>query len=172
MERIYAFIDEYGQFGWDLGKPDVSSSFIITAIIVKECDLTKYTKGAEEIRQRFFQTGEIKSSKVANDSNRRKRILSELSKLPFKIFTIVINKQEYLDNVNIQGLQYKRTFYKYMNNIVHRELRLAFDTLTIMADEIGTNDYMASFCRYVENDKMPQIYLAKQNLCFKKVTMM
>lgn len=39
--------------------------------------------------------------------------------------------------------------YKFMNNIVHRELRRAFKTLTIVADEIGDNDYMQSFCRYV-----------------------
>lgn len=150
MERIYAFTDEYGQFGWDLNKSDVSSCFIITAIIVRASDLDIFENGAEEIRKRYFQTGEIKSSKVANSYERRKRILCDLIKLPFKIFSIVINKQECLNNMNIRGLQYKKPFYKFMNNIVHKELRIAFDTLTVMADEIGTNDYMASFCKYVE----------------------
>ena len=37
-----------------------------------------------------------------------------------------------------------------MNDIVHKELRRAFKQITIVADEIGTTDYMASFCRYVE----------------------
>ena len=149
MERIYAFTDEYGQFGWDLSKPDVSTCFIITAIIVKETDLNLYTEGAEEIRKKYFQTGEIKSNKVAENSERRIRILKDLSKLPFKILSIVINKKVCLENMNIKGLRYKPTFYKFMNNIVHKELRYAFDTLTIVADEIGRNDYMESFCKYV-----------------------
>lgn len=53
--------------------------------------------------------------------------------------------------MNSRGLQYKKTFYKFMNDIVHKELRRAFKKITIVADEIGTTDYMASFCRYVES---------------------
>ena len=34
MERVYAFTDEYGAFGWELNNPSVSTHFIITAIIV------------------------------------------------------------------------------------------------------------------------------------------
>ena len=49
MERIYAFTDEYGQFGWDINKQDVSSCFIISAIIVKESDLGDYSKQIEFI---------------------------------------------------------------------------------------------------------------------------
>ena len=36
MDRVYAFTDEYGGFGWNLVNPTVSSNYIITAIIVKE----------------------------------------------------------------------------------------------------------------------------------------
>ena len=69
--------------------------------------------------------------------------------LPMTIFAVCIDKKGCLENMNSRGLQYKQTFYKFMNNIVHRELRRAFKTLTIVADEIGDNDYMQSFCRYV-----------------------
>lgn len=34
MERVYAFTDEYGSFGWKLEDENVSTHFIITAIIV------------------------------------------------------------------------------------------------------------------------------------------
>lgn len=45
--------------------------------------------------------------------------------------------------MSMKGLQYKKTFYKFMNNIVHRELRRAFEKITIVADEIGGNEYIA-----------------------------
>lgn len=44
MEREYAFIDEYGNFGWDLENPSVTTHYIITAIIVKEYDNYKKQK--------------------------------------------------------------------------------------------------------------------------------
>ena len=168
MDRVYAFTDEYGQFGWDINKQDVSSCFIISAIIVKESDLGDYTKQAEAIRKKYFQTGEIKSSKVANNSGRRKRILSDLSKLPFLISSVVINKQDCLDNMNSKGLQYKQSFYKFMNNIVHKELRHAFDTLTIVADELGSNDYMESFCKYVAKNQDPANLFGEAKFMFER----
>ena len=150
MERMYAFTDESGAFGWDIDNPTVSTHFIITAVIVAERDLPIYAQGAENIRKRFFQTGEIKSSKVGVDKHdRRMQILQEICKLPFTFLTVCIDKRSCLENMNSKGLQFKPIFYKFMNNIVHRELRQAFSTLTIVADEVGTTDYMESFCRYV-----------------------
>ncbi len=170
MERIYAFTDEYGQFGWDLSKPDVSSCFIITAVLVKESELQVFTDGAEEIRKRYFQTGEMKSSKVADNYRRRIRILQDLATLPFIFFPLVIRKQECLDNMSLKGLRYKPSFYKFMNNIVHKELRHAFDELTIVADEIGGNDYMESFCRYVDARQDVANLLGTAHFMFEKST--
>lgn len=159
MERVYAFTDEYGSFGWKLDNVDVSSCFIISAIIVKESDLEKYAIGAEAIRKKFFQNGEMKSSSVGNNHKRRKQILEELNNLPFKIFSICVNKQKCLDNMNMVGLKYKKTFYKFMNNIVHNELRSAFENITVVADEIGNKEYMKSFCKYVINKQdMPNLF--------------
>ncbi len=75
MKRIYAFTDEYGNFGWELSKPDVSTVYVITAILVKESDLLVLRDKTEEIRKRHFQTGEIKSSGIGSDHNRRQRVL-------------------------------------------------------------------------------------------------
>ena len=159
MERVYAFTDEYGSFGWKLDNPDVSLCFIISAIIVKESDLEKYANGAENIRKRFFQNGEMKSSTIGNKHKKRKQILEELNNLPFKIFSVCVNKQKCLDNMNIVGLKQKKVFYKFMNNIVHRELRNAFEKVTVVADEIGSKEYMQSFCEYVNSRQdMPNLY--------------
>lgn len=146
MKRIYAFTDEYGAFGWDFSQKDVSTHFIITAIIVKESDLSYLRNEVEKIREKHFQTGEMKSLKVGKNHNRRKRILADLIKLPFTIFPIIINKKLC---ENYKGLHFKKSFYKFTNNIMHKGLRRSFSKITIVADEIGANDYMKSFIEYV-----------------------
>lgn len=150
MERVYAFTDEYGAFGWDIDNPTVSTHFIITAIIVKESALDEYASMAENLRRKYFQKGEIKSKNVGSNHKRRQAIIRDMQDMPFSIFAVCIDKKTCMENMNSRGLQYKPTFYKFMNDIVHKELRRAFKQITIVADEIGTTDYMASFCRYVE----------------------
>jgi hypothetical protein len=57
------------------------------------------------------------------------------------------------------GLMYKTSFYKFTNNLVHKELRHAFKFLTVCADEIGNNDYMQSFSEYVkEREDIPTLF--------------
>lgn len=155
MERIYAFTDEYGNPGWDFSKDGVSTHFIITAIIVKESDLDFLRLEVEKVRKKHFQTGEMKSIKVKTH-DRRKRVILDLLNLPFNIFSVVIDKQQLTDS---KGLKYKSSFYKFMNNIVHKELRHAFTKLTVVADEIGGSDYMKSFSKYVENNQeVPNLF--------------
>lgn len=150
MERMYAFTDEYGSFGYDLENPSVSTHYIITAIIVAESNLEDFTKGAEAIRQRYFQSGEIKSSKVGSKHGRRIKILNDISSLPMHFLTVCIDKRSCMENMNMHGWRYKHAFYKFMNNIVHQELRQAFAKLTIVADELGGSEYMSSFSAYVK----------------------
>ena len=101
MERMYAFTDEYGAFGYDLDNPSVSTHFIITAIIVRESDLEAYTAGAEAIRKKYFQTGEIKSSKLGPEKHhRRMLILQDISALPMHFLTICIDKRSCMENMN------------------------------------------------------------------------
>ena len=148
MERIYAFTDESGAFGWDLENSHVSRYFIVSAILVKEHDLDELRVSVEDIRKKFFQTGEMKSSKIGGNIDRRKRVLGQLLSLPFSIFAIVFDKRQMIE---YKGLHYKQSFYKFLNNVVHKELRRAFKTLTICADEIGGSEYMQSFSQYVKN---------------------
>ncbi len=159
VERVYAFTDEYGAFGWDIDNPSVSTHFIITAVIVKESDLSVFTQKTDELRRKHFQTGEIKSSKVGKNNDRRLQILSDLQDIPFSFFSVCIDKKKCMENMNAKGLQYKKTFYKFMNNIVHKELRRAFEKITVVADEIGSSDYMQSFCEYVNKQQdMPNLF--------------
>lgn len=147
MERVFAFTDESGAYGWDLSNPNVSTHFIITAIIVKESQVENLRASMEVLRKNHFGAGEIKSSNIGQKHERRKRILVDLLPLPFNIFTVVIDKKQLL---HVKGLQYKQSFYKFLNNILHKELRRSFKFLTIVADQIGGSEYMKSFSLYVE----------------------
>lgn len=164
MERVFAFTDEYGSFGWNFDSPDVSTHFIITSIIIEESKVDNVRKQAEDIRKHFFQTGEIKSKNVGKNHRRRQLILSELLKLDFAIFPVVIDKRGVS---NYKGLRYKKSFYKFMNNIVHKELRKAFSNLTVVADEIGNNDYMESFKKYFEENSEPINLFGESELQFE-----
>ena len=129
MEKVYAFTDESGSFGWDLENKSTSTHFIITAIIVKESDVDKVRTAVAEIQNRYFPKGEIKSSKIGKKHARRKRILEDTLDIPYKIFAIVVDKESLKDS---RGLQFKKPFYKFMNNIVHKELRAAFKNLVVV----------------------------------------
>lgn len=55
MERIFAFTDESGAFGWSLNNPSVSTHLVITAIIVKESEVDNLRSSVEAIRRQFFR---------------------------------------------------------------------------------------------------------------------
>lgn len=148
MNKIVAYIDEYGAFGFQLDKPNVSTHFIISAIIVEETDIQELEYKTDIIRQKYFQKGEIKSSKVGRNHTRRKLILDEIIKLPFRIFAFVVDKKLIYPQ---SGLKYKTSFYKFLNNIVYSELSVNFKKIKIVADEMGSSDYMKSFYSYVKS---------------------
>ncbi len=147
-ERIYAFTDEFGAYGYSFDKPDVTTHFIITSIIVKESSLEIAKSHVEEVRKKYFQTGEMKSSHIGKSKHaRRKRILADLLQTDFSVFAVVVDKRQI---AKWRGLNYEQSFYKFLNNIVHKELRRAFPILTICSDEIGGSSYMRSFSDYVK----------------------
>ena len=148
----YAFIDEFGAFGYDFSSPGCTTHFIISAIIVDENDLQTVSDGVDAIRHKHFQLGEIKSSKIGKNHKRRITILNEIKQLPFHIFTFVCDKQKVYEN---SGLRFKQPFYKFLNNIVYQELRTTYSNLIITADEVGGNDYLQSFADYVKSKEIP-----------------
>lgn len=152
MSKKYAFIDEFGAFGFDFDNPGCSSHFIVVAIVVDEKDLETASNGIEIIRRKNFQTGEIKSSKIGKNHSRRIDVLNELKQLPFHILAVVCDKRKIYEN---SGLRYKQPFYKFINNIVHQELCINYSNLVITADEVGGNDYLSSFAEYVRSKEIP-----------------
>lgn len=67
---MYAYVDESGNHDLDTSKGGNSGFFVVCAVIVREQFLDRANEGAEALRKRHFQTGEIKSSKVkSQDTN-------------------------------------------------------------------------------------------------------
>lgn len=53
-ERIYAYIDECGGYGFDFTKSQNSSLFIIAAILIKSSDIKTVEERIEKIRKEYF----------------------------------------------------------------------------------------------------------------------
>lgn len=152
MNTKYAYVDEFGAFGYNFESEGCSTHFIITAIIVDENDISMVKQNVEIIRDKYFHNGEIKSNRIGRDHRKRISILNELKVLPFKIFALVCDKRRIYEQ---SGLRFKPSFYKFINNLVYQELRTSFSNLVITADEVGENDYLQSFAKYIREREIP-----------------
>jgi len=154
MNNQIAYIDEFGNSGLDFDKNGVSKVFIVTSVIIDSRSLTDVEKSLEEIRKKYFQTGEMKSSKVGANDDRRLKILLEFNKLEYTIFSIVVNKRKLVS----EGFQHKKSFYKFLHSLVDRELFKIFPDLLIVADEHGDNQFKNSFIKYIQKNHIPDLF--------------
>lgn len=147
QQNIIAFADEFGNNSFDFNSQ--GTHFIIATIICKKENLEKLQQDIDAIRKNHgFQTGEMKSSGVAQNHTRRKRILADIAKLDIAIFAVVVDKTK----LNGKGFSIKKSFYKYLNNLVYKELYRTFPKLELYVDEHGGNDFMGEFKKYVEKN--------------------
>src|SRR5690606_4245503 len=152
MKKVIAFADEFGNNSFDFDKQ--GSHFIIASIIINEDDINEIYVQLEAIRKKFFQSGEIKSSKVKDNHKRRILILRELNKVNFSVYAVIIDKRKLFG----EGFKYKQSFYKYLNGILYKELYRTFPQLELKVDEHGGNDFMRSFKKYVEKNHIRNLF--------------
>lgn len=143
--NITAFADEFGNNSFDFKTQ--GSHFIVATVICKNENLDKLQVEIDEIRKRHnFQTGEMKSSGVGPNHSRRKRILEDIGKLNISIYAVIVDKKQ----LSGKGFGIKKSFYKYLNNLLYKELYRTFPRLELFVDEHGGNDFMREFKSYVE----------------------
>jgi len=123
---------------------------------VAEKDLQAAYQRAEELRRQHFQTGEIKSSKVrAKDAQRRVRILTDLAKLPIKLYFVVVEKERiYKDG----GLQFKTSFVKHINGLLYSRLFRNWRNLQMTVDEHGGVEFQESLKAYVQDRYVDDLF--------------
>jgi len=154
MKTQLAFIDEFGNFGYDFEKENVSSHFIISAIILNKEELHLLEDGLEPIRKKHFQQGEMKSSKVGSNDERRIRILHDLKELDYHLFIFVIDKRK----LQSKGLKYKKSFLKFLHGLVESKLYKTYPELRITADAVGSKEFMDGFIDYVQRRHIPDLF--------------
>jgi hypothetical protein len=144
----YAFINEFGQYGFDFDQPETSTHFIIVSILVKESDKEFLEQEVERIKQKHFL-------KSAIDDSRRMEILQNLKDLPFKVYAYVIDKRKIRED---SGVTYEKTFIKFTKSKVFDDLYRTFDTLDLVADEQGSKEFMQEFSAYVRRKCIPDLF--------------
>ncbi|MFN0108566.1 MAG: DUF3800 domain-containing protein [Blastocatellia bacterium] len=154
IKQQRAFIDEFGNSGFDFSKDNVSSHFIVTAIIVDEEAIPELEKSIEPIRKKYFQTGEMKSSGVGRNNLRGKKILDELVKLDFHIYAVVVDKSK----LTSEGFNYHQSFYKFLHALTDQELYRAFPNIKLSADEHGRKEFMEGFIEYIKKRHVPTLF--------------
>lgn len=143
--NITAFADEFGNNSFDFDSQ--GSHFIVATVICKSENLESLKQDIDIIRKKHnFQTGEIKSSKIAQDHNRRIRVLKDVLELDFSIYALIVDKRLLYG----QGFHIKKSFYKYINNLLYKELFRTFPSLNLIVDEHGSNDFMREFKKYIQ----------------------
>lgn len=111
MNRKIAFADEFGNNSFKFESQ--GSQFIVATVICNSSKVSELEKGVDDIRKKHgFQTGELKSSNVASHHKRRIRILEDIAKLDCSIYAVIVDKRK----LSGKGFQYKKSFYKYLNN--------------------------------------------------------
>ncbi|MCO6026535.1 DUF3800 domain-containing protein [Prevotella cerevisiae] len=146
--KILAYIDECGAYGFDFTKSGNSPCFIVCAILINEGDKEFVDSQLTNIRNKYFSGTEIKSNHIKGNHKRRIKILSEVIKLPFTIVALVVDKTTVFADYGIT--KNKKTFYKFINQLLYNELRGPFANLTITSDEVGENDFCREFLKYVQ----------------------
>ena len=150
-ERVFAYIDECGGYGFDFSKNNNSSLFIIAAIIVKESNIKIIEDGIAEIRKQNFSGSEIKSKNIGGNCKRREKVIKKTLDFPYSIFALIVDKRTVFADSGIR--KSKPVFYKFLNQLVYKELRSKYPYLNIVTDQVGKNDYVQEFVRYVKNHR-------------------
>lgn len=157
MDTITAFADEFGNNSFEFETQ--GSHFIIATVICKSDLISQLENKVSELKRKHnFQTGELKSSGIGKNHKRRLKILKDLVQLDISIYAVIVDKRK----LEGQGFKYKKSFYKYLNNLLYKELFRTFPKLDLFVDEHGGNDYMLEFKKYVNKHHQKTLFSGSQ----------
>jgi hypothetical protein len=154
-EIQYGFLDEFGDYRFDFDKSDVSTHFIIVAILVKDSNKASLEQEMDRIRQVYVQTGELTSRSFDNDHTQRMQILNEIKDLPFSVYAYVIDKRKIRED---SGIMSKTSFLKYVNKMVYRDLNKSFEQLDLVADNLEEKSFLQEFKNYIRTKSIPDLF--------------
>jgi hypothetical protein len=149
----YAFINEFGQYGFDFEQPETSTHFVIVSVLVKGSDKERLEQEVDKIKRIHFQKEELDDRKINDDF--RMEILHDLKDLPFKVYAYVIDKRKIRED---SGVTYEKTFIKFFCRKVFDDLYRTFDTLDLVVDGQGSKEFLQEFTAYVTRKCIPDLF--------------
>jgi hypothetical protein len=157
LSKKIGYIDESGDKSILFEKGGVTTFFVVSAIIIDEHSVNKVRNGFIEIAKKHTQAPEIKSNaKAFRNIENRLNLLKDLSSLDFRIYSIIVDKRKIFEN---SGLQFRDSFFKYVNGLLDSELYNYFPYLELISDEHGSEKFMTGFIKYVEeNHKQTELF--------------
>lgn len=153
-QRIFAFVDEYGDPNLNIEKDGTTQYFICTAVILTEGNLKSADEIIKGVREKYFSGAEIKSSSASN-AERRLKILAALAEIDFKYIALVVDKEKIWRD---SGFQYKKTFYKQIHKRLYSLLNDLGVGLKITADQMGHKEFMDGFKAYIAKNVLPTLF--------------
>lgn len=155
METFVAYIDESGGHGFNFENVGTSSHFVVNAILIDSSQIEILSSAFDIIKKQYFPISELKSSTIANQEAKRLEILNKLKDLDFKFYCLIVDKKKIHKS---SGLQYKETFYKFLYGILYNNIYRSFRYLSIIADELISNDFILSFEKYIKENHQADLF--------------
>src|SRR5699024_5161250 len=141
----YVIVDEAGDVGFTFDKEDVSTYFVVTAVIIEKENLETVEKEMEEIKMKYFQTRSMNLSELKEE--KRKEIITVMAQSDFQIYSIVINKKKlYTDG----AISYKKSLFQSIHRTLYRFLFKNDHDIQITADKMREKEYVVEFGKYIE----------------------
>jgi hypothetical protein len=148
LNSRWAFVDESGDPHLSLDKEGTSQFYVVCAVLSDSTSVSELQQRLNEVRLSHFGPGEMKSSSIGNDLPRRKKVLDSLIAAAPKFCAIIVDKKE-VDASS--GLQWKKSFIKYVHRRLYARLFRVMNSLSIHADQHGSEEFKTTFHRYLRD---------------------
>lgn len=152
--RPIAFVDECGSPGVDFSKPNVSTHFIVTAIVVDPQKLSEVDGQVQALRDDFFQGSPVKSQRVGKNDKRRLKVLAAIANCDFNALVLVVDKRR----LRSEGFRYHRTFRFFLHERLYEILCRLYPHLRICADRCGDEAFQRDWKLYIERKHPPNLF--------------
>lgn len=146
-----AYIDECGNFGFDFDKANVSTHYIVCAIIVNNEQIPAIEQKVDELRRNYFSGNEMKSSSISDNHSRRAKILTELLLLDFSAILLIADKQAFYNDSPLAD--YKPSFVKYLHQKLYESMYAVYPKLKIVEDEYGSSEFQQGYRAYIREHR-------------------
>lgn len=148
MGKHYVFVDERGSP--TLKDP---TPYVLLGIFIHEDKLEQAQIQIDKVAREMFSGGEIKSSKIGSDHNRRIKVLHELKKIDFKYIALIVDK-----NSLTEGFNYRRSFVKFVHKFLYQRISNWYGNIEVICDEHGNKDFMKSFKKYFQKSNIDDLF--------------